>query len=107
METRGSNTASVAFRRALAAVEFAAAGLLLLLGAVGLLTPGGRVGGDGILTGVADAMSVPCLLSGAGLAVAAYAAWGGGRRWWAWQAALPAWWVAAVAVLISSIRSSD
>ena len=106
MEKRGSNTAPVAYRRALAAVEFTAAGLLLLLGVVGLLTSGTRVGGDGILTGIADAMNLPCLLSGAGLAVAAYTAWRGGRRWWAWQAALPAWWAAAIAVLISSIRSS-
>jgi len=106
MERRDSGSETVRWRRALAVVEFAAAGLLLPLGVVGLLTYGSRVGGDGILTGIADAMSVPSLLSGLGLAAAAYAAWRGGRRWWAWQAALPAWWVAAVAVLIWSIRSS-
>lgn len=107
METRGSNPASVSLRRGLAVVEFAVAGLLLLLGVGGVLTSGSRVGGDGILTGIADAMNVPCLLSGVGLAVAAYTAWRGERRWWAWQAALPAWWTVAIVVLISLIRSSD
>jgi len=94
-------------RRALAIIEFAATGLLLLMGVVGLMTTGSRVGGDGILTGIADAMNVPFLLSGAGLAVAAYMAWRGGPRWWAWQAALPAWWVAAIMVFIWLLRSSD
>lgn len=106
METHGSGPGTVWPRRALAVVEFAIAGLLLLFGVVGLLTWGSRVGGDGILTGIADAMSVPSLLSGLGLAVAAYTAWRGGRRWWAWQAALPAWCVASIVVLIWSIRSS-
>lgn len=106
METHGSGPGTVWPRRALAVVEFAIAGLLLLFGVVGLLTWGGRVGGDGILTGIADAMSVPSLMSGLGLAVAAYTAWRGGRRWWAWQAALPVWCVASIVVLIWSIRSS-
>lgn len=97
----------MALRRTLAVVEFAVAGLLLLLGLVGLLSSGNRVGGDGILTGIADAMNVPCLLSGVGLAVAAYTAWRGERRWWAWQAALPAWWIVVIVILISLIRSSD
>ena len=91
-------------RRALAAIEFAAAGFCLLGAVAGLTTsPRDRIGGDGIGTGIVIVMGVPFLLSGVGLAAAAFTAWRGRRLWWVWQAALPAWWAAAFAALVISL----
>lgn len=45
-------------------------------------------------------MAWPFLLSGLVLLVSAYAAWKGTRRWWAWQAALPAFWLTVLVVLM-------
>ena len=89
------------FRRILAGAEFAVAGILLLSGIDGLtMNPRRRIGGDGIGTGIWMFMAVPFLVSGLVLTVSAYKAWRGGRRWWAWQAALPVFWLAALVVLM-------
>ena len=78
------------FRRILAGAEFAVAALLVLSGVDGLtMNPRRRIGGDGIGTGIWMSMAVPFLVSGVVLTLSAYKAWKGGRRWWAWQAALP------------------
>jgi hypothetical protein len=95
------STLLLALRRTLAITEFAVAGLLLAFGVDGLtMNPRQRIGGDGIATGIWMFMAVPFLLSGLVLMFSAYTAWRGGRRWWAWQAALPALWLAAAVALV-------
>jgi hypothetical protein len=100
MQPRGSSPFVRTLRRVLAVIEFAIAGVFLLLGVGGVTTsPHERIGGDGIGTGIWIAMGVPLLLSSGAVMVSAYTAWRGGRWWWAWQAALPAFWVAVLVVL--------
>ena len=95
MQPRGSSQFPAGLRRAIAVTEFVAAGLFLLSGVDGLtMNPRRKIGGDGMGTGWWILMAWPFLLSGAVLAGSAYAAWRGGRRWWVWQAALPALWAA-------------
>ena len=82
-------------RRGLAITEFAVAGLFLLLGVDSLITKPTRAngGGDGLGGAWFQVVAVPVILSGAVLAATAFMAWKGQRRWWMWQAALPAFWV--------------
>ena len=88
-------------RRTLAGAELVVATLFLLSGIDGLtMSPRQRIGGDGIGTGIWMFMAWPFLLSGLVLLVSAYAAWKGTRRWWAWQAALPAFWLTVLVVLM-------
>jgi hypothetical protein len=98
MQKAEFGTFPAGLRRALAVAEFAIAGLFLIFGVDGLTTKPtrSRGGGDGIGGGLFAVMAWPFLLSGAALAVSAYMAWRGGRRWWAWQAALPALGAAAI-----------
>ena len=95
------STFLLALRRTLAVTEFVVAGLLLLAGIDGLtMDPGRRIGAHGEATGIWMFMAWPFLLSGLLLTLSAYTAWRGGRRWWAWQAALPAFWLAALVVFL-------
>jgi hypothetical protein len=102
MRSTEPSTFPASVRRTLAIIECAAAGLFLLAGVDGLTTKPTRLsgGGDGIGAGWWALMAVPFLLGGAALAASAYTAWRGGRRWWAWQAALPAVWTLGLLALI-------
>lgn len=96
MQTRESNPLLTALRRTLAVIEFAVAGLFLLLALDGFTT--GEVGGGcGASFGAAffKFFALPSLLIGVGVATVAYKGWRSGRRWWAWHAAMLAWVVVA------------
>jgi hypothetical protein len=98
MKARESSPFPVVLRRAIAVIEFGAAGLLLLFGIESSINPGRRVGGDGIATGIMRAFALPFILIGVGLALAAVTAWLGRRKWWAWQAAMVAWGISVLVV---------
>lgn len=96
MQTTESNPLLTALRRTLAVIEFAVAGLFLLLALDGFTT--GRVGGGcGASIGAAfvKLFALPSLLIGFGVAAVAFKGWRSGRRWWAWHAAMVAWAVVA------------
>jgi len=96
-----SNSFAVRLRRAFAVTEFVAAGILMLSGVSALTTsPTERIGGDGIGTGIWILMAWPFLLSAVMVAISASTAWRGGRWWWAWQAALPVFWSAALVAMV-------
>ena len=79
-------------RRALALVEFAFAGLLLLLGVDAATSkPGG--GCAGFPAGLLQGFAVPLLILGLGVLLSAFRAWRGTRLWWVWQTALLAFFV--------------
>ena len=94
MQTTESNPLLKALRRTLAVVEFAAAGLFLLLALDGFTT---EVGGGcaGLADGIMKAFALPSLLIGVGVAVVAFKGWRSGRRWWTWQCLMLLWVVVA------------
>lgn len=100
MHTKESNPLLTALRRTLAVVEFAAAGLFLLLALDGFTT--GRVGGGCASLGAAlgKFFALPFLLIGVGVAAVAFKGWRSARRWWTWQLAMLLWVVVAPVVSI-------
>ena len=74
-------------RRALALVEFAFAGLLLLLGIdIATSEPGG--GCAGFPAGLLQGFELLFLVLGLGVLLSAFRAWRGTRLWWVWQTVL-------------------
>jgi hypothetical protein len=97
MQTTESNLLLTALRRAVAVVEFAAAGLFLLLALDGFTT--GEVGGGcagSLADGIMKMFALPSLLISFGVGLVAFKGWrGGGRRWWTWQCLMLLWVVVA------------
>lgn len=83
-------------RRALALIEGLAAVVALLI-AYDFMTSS-KIGSDGIATEIARDVAPFLIVIAAGLLPTAATAWLGTRKWWAWQAAVPVWVAALIAV---------
>jgi hypothetical protein len=89
MQSSEEGLLPVVLRRALAVVECAVVGGLLIVGSD--LLKARRVEGDGIATGFAWLVGALFILVSPAVAAAAVTAWLGRQRWWAWQAVMVLW----------------